>query len=133
MKRVLLVLTVTAMVLAVMLSSLALPALAQDDRPPADPDCDWYGPFSVEVWEQVPWLEEEAWWEYWCYWPHWGWEFVFWVWADLPEEERDSRPPDWWRWAPEDRYPPLEDENEDENAFPEPEWPPEDWPWSREQ
>ena len=71
MKRLILVLTVTA----VMLVSIALPALARheetgDEREaPNNPQCGWY-----ESWDQ-----HEEWWEYWCYWPHWGWEFVFWT------------------------------------------------------
>ncbi len=83
MKRLFLALMVSAMLLI----GSALPALAwhletgDDEGRPDNPKCDWYGPFSVEVWEQLPWLQEASWWEYWCYWPHWGWEFVFWVWA----------------------------------------------------
>jgi opacity protein-like surface antigen len=75
MRRLILVLTVSAM----MLVAVAMPAVAnheygdEEDRPD-NPKCDWYGPFS-----EGP---GHAWWEYWCYWPHWGWEFVFWVWAD---------------------------------------------------
>ena len=74
MKRMILVLTVSAMLLI----GSALPALAWHEETndpagrPDNPDCNWYGPFGEG---------HEAWWEYWCFWPHWGWEFVFWVWA----------------------------------------------------
>jgi len=75
MKRMILVLTLTAM----MLLGSALPALAthetgDEEGRPDNPKCDWY--FFDET------RRYDAWWEYWCYWPHWGWEFVFWVWAD---------------------------------------------------
>jgi len=71
MKRMILVLTVTAM----MLIGSALPALAthetgDEEGRPDRPKCDWYGPFEEGNWD--------PWWEYWCYWPHWGWEYVFW-------------------------------------------------------
>jgi hypothetical protein len=76
-KRVFLVLTMTAMLLAMVLT---VPVSAQDfgskggyEDEPRAPDCDWYGPY-----EERPW---DPWWEYWCYWHGWGWEFVFWVWA----------------------------------------------------
>jgi hypothetical protein len=68
-RRVVLVLTVVAVLLAAMLTS-GLSAVAQDEAP-GDPQCGWY-----LNWEEP----EEAWWEYWCWWPGWGWEFVFWVW-----------------------------------------------------
>ncbi len=73
MKRIILVLTVTAMMLAMMVASIGVPALAQDDEPNA-PQCSWY----------LNWLTSDPdtdWWEFWCWWPGWGWEFVFWVWA----------------------------------------------------
>ncbi len=122
MKRVLLVLAVIVMSSAAMLGSLALPALAEHDRQPADPDCDWY-----LNWHRSD--PDEAWWEYWCWWPHSGWEFVFWTWADLPDEYKDS-PPANWPWTPEDRYSPPEDENSPPEDL---SWPPKDWPWSEEQ
>ncbi len=70
MKRLILVLTVTAM----MLIGSALPALATHEMgdpsgEPRNPQCGWF----------ENWSEQEEWWEYWCYWPHWGWEFVFWT------------------------------------------------------
>ncbi len=71
LKRLILVLTVTAM----MLIGSALPALAYHEETgdpaesPENPRCGWY-PSSNE---------EEEWWEYWCRWPHWGWEYVFWT------------------------------------------------------
>jgi hypothetical protein len=67
-KRVILVLTVTAMMLATMMAGAGLPALAQDE--PGAPQCGWY--YNT--------ADRDAWWEYWCWWPGWGWEFVFWVW-----------------------------------------------------
>ncbi|MDQ3942928.1 MAG: hypothetical protein M3254_07470 [Actinomycetota bacterium] len=70
MKRILLVLTVTAMMLAMMVASIGVPALAQDDEPNA-PQCGWY---------YMTHMSYDPWWEYWCWWPGWGWEFVFWVW-----------------------------------------------------
>jgi len=73
MKRLVLVLTITAMMLAVLVSGLALPALAQDEKEPRQPRCDWYYFEETRQWD--------AWWEYWCRYPDWGWEFVFWVWA----------------------------------------------------
>ena len=60
------------MMLAVLVSGLALPALAQDEEEPREPRCGWY------YFEEEPW---DPWWEYWCRYPNWGWEFVFWVWA----------------------------------------------------
>ena len=57
------------MMLAALGSSLALPAIAQDE--PREPRCGWYGPYEDRHWD--------PWWEYWCRWPGWGWEFVFWV------------------------------------------------------
>ena len=82
MKRMILVLTVSAMLLI----GSALPALAWHEETgdpagaPENPYCQWYGPFGGGGPGSMG--EEEAWWEYWCFWPHWGWEFVFWVWAD---------------------------------------------------
>ena len=70
MKRIILVLTITAMMLAMLVASGGLPAVAQDEGP-GSPQCSWY-----KNWEDP----EKAWWEYWCWWPGWGWEFVFWVW-----------------------------------------------------
>jgi hypothetical protein len=71
MRRIILVLTVTAMMLVTMVVGAGLPAFAQDE--PSAPQCSWY-----LNWESGE--EDEAWWEYWCWWPGWGWEFVFWVW-----------------------------------------------------
>lgn len=68
MKRKIMVLTVTALMLTMMVLS-ALPALAQ----PADPDCGW-------------WLDRyfyrvtgEEWYGYWCYWGEEdGWQLYSW-------------------------------------------------------
>ncbi len=83
MKRMFLVLTMTAMLLAMLLT---VPAGGQDFGPdggtkgredePQPPECDWYGPYTR--WQG---REYDPWWEYWCWWPGWGWEYVFWVWA----------------------------------------------------
>ena len=71
MRRMILVLTVTAMLLATL---LALPAAAEmgtkGEEEPNTPECGWYGPFEERGWD--------PWWEYWCYWHGWGWEYVFW-------------------------------------------------------
>ena len=72
-KRLILVLTVTAMMLSVLVSGLALPALAQDEAEPREPRCGWY--YFDET------REYDAWWEYWCHYRGWGWEYVFWTWA----------------------------------------------------
>ena len=71
MRRIISVLMVSAIMLAMLVSSFALPALAQDE--PREPRCGWY--FFEET------RRYDAWWEYWCRYPDWGWEFVFWVWA----------------------------------------------------
>ena len=68
MKRMILVLTVTAMMLATLVIGAGLPAFAQDE--PAGPQCGWYYNTAQNY---------DPWWEYWCWWPGWGWEFVFWV------------------------------------------------------
>jgi hypothetical protein len=78
MRRMILVLTVSAMMMLAMF--LTMPAGAQEDfmgtkggdDEPGMPECEWYGPFGYG---------NEAWWEYWCWWPGWGWEYVFWAWA----------------------------------------------------
>ena len=70
MKRIILVLTVTAMMLATMVVGAGSSAFAQDE--PNDPQCGWYYMTTAE--------DYDPWWEYWCWWPGWGWEFVFWVW-----------------------------------------------------
>ncbi len=73
MKRIISVLSITAIMLMILVSSFALPALAQDDsEEPREPRCDWYYD-EDEDWD--------PWWEYWCRYPGWGWEFVFWTWA----------------------------------------------------
>ncbi len=74
-KRMILVLTV-----AVMMLTVAMPAMAQDD--PEAPSCDWYRDnyvyrnFGVELWG------------YWCDWPDYGWylhalwqdgEYIYWA------------------------------------------------------
>jgi hypothetical protein len=69
MRRMILVLTVTALLSVVLLASSGLPILAQEG--PAAPQCSWY-----KNWEDPA----NAWWEYWCWWPGWGWEFVLWTW-----------------------------------------------------
>ena len=68
MKRKILVLTATAMMLAMMMLGSALPALAQ---PPA-PTCDWYlDYYYAQVFQQ-------NWYGYWCYWPDEGWLLYGW-------------------------------------------------------
>ena len=79
MKRLILVLALTAMLVATALSASAQEfdersGKLDENGEPDTPDCDWY--FFDET------REYDAWYEYWCWWPHWGWEFVFWVWAD---------------------------------------------------
>ncbi len=74
MRRIVLVLVMTAMLMTALLTT---PAGAQfgskgEEHEPGTPECEWYGPFGYG---------HEAWWEYWCWWPGWGWEYVFWVWA----------------------------------------------------
>ncbi len=68
MKRIILVLTVTAMMLATMVVGAGSSAFAQDE--PNPPQCGWY---------YMTHRSYDPWWEYWCWWPGWGWEFVFWV------------------------------------------------------
>ena len=82
MKRMILVLTLAAMMLAAMVVGAGLPAALAQEAPDA-PQCGWY--YSTDP-------DYEPWWEYWCWWPGWGWEYVFWVWDDVPEE--DPAPPD---------------------------------------
>jgi hypothetical protein len=72
LRRITAVLTVSAIMLIMLVSSLALPALAQGE--PREPRCGWYYYEETRQWDD--------WWEYWCRYPDWGWEFVFWVWAD---------------------------------------------------
>jgi hypothetical protein len=78
MRRMILVLTVSTMMLLAML--LTVPVAAQnfdydddyydddddyyDDDGPGEVYCEWYGPYP--------------WWEYWCWYPGYGWEYVFW-------------------------------------------------------
>jgi hypothetical protein len=69
MKRIILVLTVSAIMLVTMVAGSGLSAMAQDE--PAGPQCGWYYNTAEDY---------DPWWEYWCWWPGWGWEFVFWVW-----------------------------------------------------
>ncbi len=71
MRRMILVLTVTALMLATLVSSLALPALAQGE--PREPRCRWFYFEETRRWD--------AWWEYWCHYRGWGWVFVVWEWA----------------------------------------------------
>ena len=68
MRRMILVLMVTAMMLATLVVSAGSPAFAQDV--PSAPQCGWYYNMAANY---------DPWWEYWCWWPGWGWEFVFWV------------------------------------------------------
>ena len=79
MKRLILVLTVTAMLVVTALSASAQgfdeeSGKLDDGGEPNAPECDWY--YFDET------RDYDAWWEYWCEWPGWGWEFVFWTWAD---------------------------------------------------
>jgi hypothetical protein len=78
MKRMVLGLTVSAMLLMTLLVGPALGDMGDPDAgnkggedEPGAPDCDWYGPY-----EERPY---DPWWEYWCWWPGWGWEYVFWA------------------------------------------------------
>ena len=77
MKRLILVLTVTAMLVVTALSASAQgfdePSGKLDNGEPNAPECDWY--YFDET------REYDAWWEYWCHYRGWGWEFVFWTWA----------------------------------------------------
>ena len=80
MRRMILVLTVSAMMLMTVLTGVAVGQMDDPegaghkggDDEPGMPECEWYGPFGYG---------NEAWWEYWCWWPGWGWEYVFWAWA----------------------------------------------------
>ena len=78
MKRLILVLTLTAMMLATALSASAQEfdedSGKLDNGEPNAPECDWY--YFDET------HEYDAWYEYWCHYRGWGWEFVFWTWAD---------------------------------------------------
>jgi len=88
--------SVLLLAMLVLLSTMALPAMAQsgyyddddygrgyydDDNgrydddydEPRAPRCDWYFFEETRQWD--------AWWEYWCFWRGWGWEFVVWEWA----------------------------------------------------
>lgn len=71
MRRMVLVLTVAAMMLATLVVGAGSPAFAQDEAP-GSPQCGWYYNTAASY---------EPWWEYWCWWPGWGWEYVFWTWA----------------------------------------------------
>ena len=78
MKRLILVLTVTAMLVVTALSASAQgfdeeSGKLDDGGEPDAPECDWY--YFDET------RDYDAWWEYWCEWPGWGWEFVLWTWA----------------------------------------------------
>jgi hypothetical protein len=72
MKRKILVLTLTTMLVVTMLAIIgAVPALAQ----PITPSCDWYEAgfdrsFGTD------------WWAYWCRWPGYGWYLAGW-WSEL--------------------------------------------------
>lgn len=71
MKRMILVLTVAALMLAMTLTS-ALPALANHTGP-SEPDCDWYRMSNEEVDADV--------WGYWCYWEDDGW-YLNYLWTE---------------------------------------------------
>jgi hypothetical protein len=76
MRRLLSVLTVTAMLLMTLLAGPAVGQILDPDaggqvdagEPVIQGDCDWYGPFD----EPPP-----PHWEYWCYSPDSGWEHVY--------------------------------------------------------
>jgi hypothetical protein len=74
MRRIILVLTVTAMMMVTMLGS-ALPALA--DSPP-QPSCDWYLDHYIAR------VFGTEWWGYWCDWgqDNGGWVLYGWWNAD---------------------------------------------------
>jgi hypothetical protein len=68
MKRKILVLTITALILVMTLLG-SLPALAQ----PADPNCGWY---LDRYWQR---LTGESWYGYWCNWGgDQGWQLYAW-------------------------------------------------------
>jgi hypothetical protein len=71
-KRIILLLTVTAMLLAALVASSALPALAQDSPP--QPSCDWYLDNYLKRNFDVDW------WGYWCDWgqDNGGWVLYGW-------------------------------------------------------
>ena len=71
MKRKILVLTLSAMLLLTMLVAIsASPALAQ----PSDVRCDWYeAGFDRNF--------NTDWWAYWCHYPDSGWYLIAW-WSD---------------------------------------------------
>lgn len=71
MKRKILVLAVTAMMLAMMVAGSALPALAQRVAP-EEPECAWY--FDRYTWR----VFGQEWWGYWCDWPDYGWYLHAW-------------------------------------------------------
>jgi hypothetical protein len=71
MKRRILVLTLTAVMLVTLLAASALPALGQ----PSGPYCDWYEA-GFDVGRNAP-----EWWAYWCRWPGYGWYLIGW-WSD---------------------------------------------------
>ena len=78
MRRLVLVLTVTAMLVLTAFSASAQEfdeesGKLEDFDEPRAPDCEWY--FFEET------RQYDAWWEYWCYYHGWGWEFVVWEWA----------------------------------------------------
>ena len=72
MKRKILVLTATAMMLAMMMLGSALPALAQQYP---TPQCDWYLDYYYAQ------TFQQNWYGYWCYWPDYGWYLYGW-WND---------------------------------------------------
>jgi hypothetical protein len=69
MKRRILLLSVTAMLVVMMVATSALPALAQLRTP----SCDWY-PVSFERRAH----NTTAWYAYWCHWPGYGWYLHAW-------------------------------------------------------
>ena len=74
MKRMILVLTVAALMLAMTVTS-ALPALANHNGPSRAPSCDWYEA-GFDVGRNAP-----EWWGYWCHYPGYGWYLIGW-WSD---------------------------------------------------
>ena len=69
MKRIMLVLTVAALMLAMTVTG-ALPALATHNGP-SQPDCDWYRMSNRNVDSDL--------WGYWCYWEDDGW-YLYYLW-----------------------------------------------------
>ena len=69
MKRKILVLMVTALMVVLMVGTSASTALSQDA--PDAPRCDWYEAGFDRDFNNV-------WWAYWCHWSGYGWYLMGW-------------------------------------------------------